>query len=264
MATSNHDLTNKIALITGAAGGIGLAIAQTYLENGAKVILSDYPKSEPEPIAQVLAKYPNQSRYIGADVSNLEAIDQLVDNCISTFGQIDILVNNAAVFDLAPILDASEESFDRIFAINVKGMFFTMQKIAQTMVEKHIPGKIINLASQAGRRGEALVSHYCASKAAVISYTQSAALALAPHKINVNAISPGVIDTPMWKEVDKLFAKYEDLEIGEKKIAVGKAVPLGYMGKPEEVASLALFLASSGADYITAQTYNVDGGNVMS
>ena len=108
-----------------------------------------------------------------------------------------------------------------------------------------------------------MVAHYCATKAAIISYTQSAALALAPHKIRVNAISPGVIDTPMWKDVDALFAKFENLEIGEKKRLVGQAVPLGYMGNPNEIAKASVFLASQQSSYITAQTINVDGGNVL-
>lgn len=264
MTTSNQDLTGKVAIVTGTAGGIGKAIAQIYLDNGAKVVLSDYHPTTPDALKTLLSDYEKTALYVPCDVRNGQAVDQLIDTCVNHFGHIDILVNNAAVFDLAPLLDATEESFDRLFDINVKALFFIMQKVAKQMVNKNTQGKIINMASQAGRRGEALVSHYCATKAAVISYTQSAALALAPHGIKVNAISPGVVDTPMWKEVDSLFAKYENLAIGEKKIAVGKAVPLGYMGKPEEVASLALFLASSGSDYITAQTYNVDGGNVMS
>ena len=125
-------------------------------------------------------------------------------------------------------------------------------------------GAVVNMASQAGRRGEALVSHYCATKAAVISYTQSAALAMAPHGIRVNAISPGVIDTPMWQGVDALFARYGNLPLGAKKIQVGQDVPLGYMGSPQDICGAAVFLASAEASYITAQTLNVDGGNVMS
>ncbi|MBJ7536927.1 L-iditol 2-dehydrogenase [Marinomonas transparens] len=264
MSTSNQDLTGKAALITGAAGGIGKAIAQIYLKNGASVTLSDYQETPSDGLNILLSDYSEKARYIGCDVSNQQDVEALIAASIKHFRAIDILVNNAAVFDLAPILEASEESFDRLFDINVKAFFFMMQKVAKHMVKENLSGKIINMASQAGRRGEPLVSHYCATKAAVISYTQSAALALASHGINVNAISPGVINTPMWKEVDSLFAKYESLAIGEKKAAVGKAVPLGYMGYPEQVASLALFLASSGSDYITAQTYNIDGGNVMS
>jgi len=137
--------------------------------------------------------------------------------------------------------------------------------VLRHMVEAGTPGaSVINMASQAGRRGEALVSHYCATKAAVISYTQSAALAMAPHGIRVNAISPGVVDTPMWAHVDALFAKQENLPLGEKKRQVGLAVPLGRMGTPDEIADVAVFLASDEARYITAQTLNVDGGSVMS
>ncbi|WP_191600411.1 L-iditol 2-dehydrogenase [Marinomonas algicola] len=264
MQKSNQDLTNKVALITGAAGGIGLAIAETYLANGAQVMLTDYPQKRPDSLSKLVEKYPDQALYIGCDVCDPNGVDQLISETLNAFQKIDILVNNAAVFDLAPLLDATEDSFDRLFSINVKALFFIMQKVAKKMIELGVQGRIINMASQAGRRGEALVSHYCATKAAVISYTQSAALAFAEHNITVNAISPGVIDTPMWAEVDALFAKYEHLPLGEKKIAVGKAVPLGYMGQPEEIASVALFLASDGASYITAQTYNVDGGNVMS
>ena len=180
------------------------------------------------------------------------------------FGNVDVLFNNAAVFTLAPLLIATEVEYERVFGVNVKGMFFVMQAVLRQMVEAGVKGSVINMASQAGRRGEALVAHYCASKAAVISYTQSAALAMAPHGIRVNAIAPGVIDTPMWQQVDALFARFEGLEPGEKKAAVGRAVPLGYMGAPEDIAGAAVFLASHEASYITAQTLNVDGGNVMS
>ena len=154
--------------------------------------------------------------------------------------------------------------YDKMFAVNGKAAFFMMQSVLKNMVENKTRGAIINMSSQAGRRGEPLVSHYCASKAAIISYTQSAALAMAPHHIRVNAIAPGVIDTPMWGGVDALFAKYEHLAIGEKKIQVGKAVPLGYMGAPSDIAGAVVFLASDEASYITAQTLNVDGGNWMS
>jgi D-sorbitol dehydrogenase (acceptor) len=132
------------------------------------------------------------------------------------------------------------------------------------MVEQGRGGKIINFSSQAGRRGEALVAVYCATKAAVISLTQSAGRALIPHKINVNAIAPGVVDTPMWDQVDALFAKYEGLPLGEKKRQVGAAVPYGRMGTPEDLTGMAVFLASADSDYVVAQTYNVDGGNWMS
>jgi D-sorbitol dehydrogenase (acceptor) len=179
-------------------------------------------------------------------------------------GPIGILVNNAAIFDMAPVEEITEKSYDRVFAVNVRGLLFTLQAVARQMIAAKHPGKIINMASQAGRRGEPLVAVYCASKAAVISLTQSAGLALIKHGINVNGISPGVVDTPMWDEVDALFAKYEGRPPGEKKRLVGEAVPLGRMGRPEDHVGAAIFLASAESDYVVAQTLNVDGGNWMS
>ncbi len=179
-------------------------------------------------------------------------------------GPVDILVNGAAIFNMAPLAEITEADFDRQFAINVKGLLFTTQMIAAQMIAAGRRGKVINFSSQAGRRGEAHVAVYCATKAAVISLTQSMALELIRHGINVNAIAPGVIDTPMWDEVDALFAKYEQRPIGEKKRLVGEAVPFGRMGVPEDITGAAVFLASPDSDYIVAQTLNVDGGNWMS
>jgi NAD(P)-dependent dehydrogenase (short-subunit alcohol dehydrogenase family) len=168
------------------------------------------------------------------------------------------------VFDLAPLTEITRESYDRLFAINVAGVLFTMQAAARSMIRQGRGGKIINMASQAGRRGEALVAVYCATKAAVISLTQSAGLALIKHGINVNAIAPGVVDGEHWDGVDALFAKYEHRAPGEKKRLVGEAVPAGRMGTPQDLTGMAVFLASRESDYVVAQTYNVDGGNWMS
>jgi NAD(P)-dependent dehydrogenase (short-subunit alcohol dehydrogenase family) len=182
---------------------------------------------------------------------------------------LDILVNNAGIFDLAPIVEITRASFLRAFAVNVEGLLFTLQAAARQMIAQGEGGtgqggKIINLASQAGRRGEALVAVYCASKAAVISLTQSAGLDLIKHGINVNAIAPGVVDNGHWDHVDSLFARYEGWALGEKKRVVGRSVPIGRMARPDEIGGLATFLASADADYIVAQTYNIDGGNWMS
>ncbi len=164
---------------------------------------------------------------------------------------------------MGSVLDADLVQYDRLFGVNVRAAYAVMQAAAKSMVSAKKHGSIINLASQAGHRGEALVAHYCATKAAIISYTQSAALALAPYRIRVNAISPGVIDTPMWKHVDALFAKFENKKPGQKKREVGEAVPLGYMGSPADVARVAVFLAGDQSSYMTAQTVSVDGGNVL-
>jgi D-sorbitol dehydrogenase (acceptor) len=168
------------------------------------------------------------------------------------------------VFDLAPISEVTRESYNRLFSINVAGTLFMLQAVAKSMITRGNGGKIINMASQAGRRGEPLVAVYCATKATVISLTQSSGLNLIQHGINVNAIAPGVVDGELWNAVDALFAKYENRPIGEKKRLVGEAVPFGRMGTAEDLTGMAVFLASSEADYIVAQTYNVDGGNWMS
>ena len=194
-------------------------------------------------------------------LASIEAAARIVE---SRWGGVDILVNNAGVFDMGPVVDVTEATWDRLFAVNAKGLFFTLQAVAKSMIARGQGGKIINLSSQAGRRGEALVSIYCAAKAAVISLTQSAGLDLIQHRINVNGIAPGVVDTPMWGHVDSLFAKYENRPLGEKKRLVGEAVPFGRMGLPEDHAGAAVFLASADADYVVAQTLNVDGGNWMS
>ena len=259
-----EQLAGQHALITGAGGGIGLAVTKAYLTEGARCTAVDLGAAPPAELAALIKAHPQQLHYVVGDVAKADSIAAMVAAARARFGAVTVLFNNAAVFDLAPLLEASEASYQRIFEVNVKGLFFTMQAVLAQMVADDVKGSVINLASQAGRRGEALVAHYCASKAAVISYTQSAALAMAPHGIRVNGISPGVVDTPMWAHVDALFAKAEGLQLGEKKKAVGLAVPLGRMGAPDDIAGAAVFLASPASSYITAQTLNVDGGNVMS
>jgi D-sorbitol dehydrogenase (acceptor) len=256
-----HALEGKVAVVTGGARGIGRAIAERYAAEGARVAVADILMGQARVAAQALGE---PAFAVELDVTRQESIDGMVEAVVERAGGIDILVNNAAVFDMAPFLEVTRESYDRVFAVNVRGLLFTMQAVARRMVKQGRGGKIINLASQAGRRGEALVAVYCASKAAVISLTQSAGLALIQHKINVNGISPGVADTPMWDEVDALFARYENRPRGEKKRLVGEAVPFGRMGLPEDHVGAAVFLASSDSDFVVAQTLNVDGGNWMS
>jgi D-sorbitol dehydrogenase (acceptor) len=213
----NRRLLNRHAVLTGAGGGIGAAVAAGYLREGAFCSVVDLPATASEEVQGLVAQYPGKVKYISANVTNSADIDRLVQEASDAFGPIHVLYNNAAIFDMAPLLESDEAMYDKMFAVNVKGAFFVMQKVLSHMVANKTRGSVINMASQAGRRGEALVSHYCATKAAIISYTQSAALAMAPHHIRVNGIAPGVIATPMWKHVDALFAKYENLPLGEKK-----------------------------------------------
>lgn len=254
-------LENKVAVITGGARGIGRAIATRYAAEGARVVVADINGAEAEKVAGEIG---TGAIGVGLDVTRQASIDAMVAAVVERMGRIDILVNGAGIFEMAPVLEVTRESYAKQFAVNVEGLLFTLQAVARQMVAQGEGGKIINFSSQAGRRGEALVAVYCASKAAVISLTQSAALSLIKYGINVNGIAPGVVDTPMWEVVDAAFAKYENLPLGEKKRQVGAAVPYGRMGYPEDMAGAAVFLASSDADYIVAQTLNVDGGNWMS
>ena len=198
------------------------------------------------------------------DVTDQASIDQAIEAVVARVGKLDILINNAALFDLAPIVEITRQSYERLFSINVAGTLFTLQAAARQMIRQGHGGRIINMASQAGRRGEALVGVYCATKAAVISLTQSAGLDLIRHRINVNAIAPGVVDGEHWDGVDALFARHENLPLGEKKRQVGQQVPYGRMGTAEDLTGMAIFLASAESEYVVAQTYNVDGGNWMS
>jgi len=251
----------KVAIVTGGARGIGEAIARAYVEEGAKVVIADVEIAKGEELAESIG---GAAIAVRLDVRDKDQIAAAVAKAVETFGGIDILVNNAGVFNMGPIAEATEADFDRQFGINVRGLLFMTQAVAAQMEKQGRGGKIVNLSSQAGRRGEAFVAIYCASKAAVISLTQSMGLELIKKGINVNAIAPGVVDTPMWDTVDALFAKYENRPIGEKKKLVGLAVPLGRMGRPDDYRGPAVFLASSDSDYVVAQCLNVDGGNWMS
>lgn len=251
-------LSGKTAFITGGARGIGAAIARAYQREGATVMVADLSELAVNQAAAAMDVLGVQM-----DVTRQDSIDAAVAHAVAQMGGVDILVNNAGVYDLGPIVDITRDSYDRLFAVNVAGTLFTLQAAARQMLAQGRGGRIINLSSQAGRRGEPLGAVYCATKAAVISLTQSAGLDLIRHGISVNAIAPGVIDSDMWDHVDALFAKAEGLPIGEKKARVGAAVPFGRFGAPDEVAGLAVFLASEAAAYITAQTYGVDGGNWM-
>ncbi len=254
-------LAGKTAIITGGARGIGRAMAERFVAEGARVAVADRQAGDAMAWTRALG---DQALALELDVTERASIEAMVARVKAWGGGIDILVNNAAIFDMGPVMSITEASYDKVFAVNVKGLLFTLQAVAGEMIAQGRGGKIINMASQAGRRGEALVAVYCASKAAVISLTQSAGLDLIQHKINVNGIAPGVVDTPMWDEVDAMFAKWENLKPGEKKRMVGQAVPLGRMGTPEDHTGAAVFLASADSDYVVAQTFNIDGGNWMS
>lgn len=254
-------LSGKTALITGAARGIGRAFAQAYIREGARVAIADIDFD----LAQKAAIDLGDAAFaVQMDVTKQSSIDAAVSQAVDILGQIDILINNAALFTAAPIVEIDRSDYARVFDVNVSGTLFTLQAVARHMIQNGIKGRIINMASQAGRRGEPLVAVYCATKAATISLTQSAGLDLIKHGINVNAIAPGVVDGEHWNGVDAFFAKYENKAPGQKKKEVGESVPFGRMGRADDLTGMAVFLAGDQSEYIVGQCYNVDGGQWLS
>jgi NAD(P)-dependent dehydrogenase (short-subunit alcohol dehydrogenase family) len=252
-------LAGKTALITGAARGIGLEFARAYIAEGATVALADVNAAAVSLAAQELGP---KAHPIVLDVTDQASIDAGFAEAVRRMGHLDILINNAALFTAAPIVEIARKDYDRLMAVNVAGTLFCTQAAAKHMIPRGT-GTIINMASQAGRRGEGLVAVYCATKAAVISLTQSAGLDLIKHGINVNAIAPGVVDGEHWDGVDAFFARYENKLPGQKKREVGAAVPFGRMGTAADLTGMAIFLATPEAKYIVAQCFGVDGGNWM-
>ena len=254
-------LKDKSALITGAARGIGRGFAESYIAEGAMVAIADINLEAAEQTARELG---GAAYAVHIDVSHQDSIDTAIETVVARAGKLDILINNAALFDASETVDITRDSFEKLYAVNVAGTLFTMQAAAKQMIAQGHGGKIINMASQAGRRGESLVLVYCSTKAAVISMTQSAGLNLIKHGINVNAIAPGVVDGEHWEHVDAMFAKLEGKVPGQKKAEVAASVPAGRFAVPADLTGMAIFLASPDSDYILSQTYNVDGGQWMS
>jgi NAD(P)-dependent dehydrogenase (short-subunit alcohol dehydrogenase family) len=256
-------LDNKIALITGAASGMGKAMALGYAWEGAHVVIADLNLAGANDVADEIKLAGGSASAIACNVANPEESKNLVEGIVGEHGTLDILVNNAGIGLIKTLWETTPQEWDRIFDVNVKGLFFLTQAACGPMREQR-SGRIINMASVAGRKGEALVSAYCASKATVISITQSVAMAMAPYGVTVNSLAPGIVDTPYWKEVDKQFGAITGKAEGETFRDVAANIPLGRTSVAADVVPLAIFLAGPGSEYITGQTYNVEGGMIMS
>ncbi|MBJ2121938.1 glucose 1-dehydrogenase [Arthrobacter sp. MSA 4-2] len=256
-------LEGKVALITGAASGMGKAMAVGFAGEGAHVVIADLNLDGAKEAAEAIRATGGSASAVSLNVADPQQSKSVTEDIVNEHGRIDILVNNAGIGLIKPLWETTPEEWDRIMNVNVKGLFFLTQAVCEPM-RKQRSGKIINMASIAGRRGEALVAAYCASKATVISITQSTAMAMAEYGVNVNAMAPGIVDTPYWKEVDKQFGEITGKAEGETFKSAADNIPLGRTSVPEDVVPLAIFLAGPGSDYITAQTYNVEGGMVMS
>tara|TARA_B100000809_G_scaffold133591_1_gene131307 strand:- start:264 stop:1010 length:747 start_codon:yes stop_codon:yes gene_type:complete len=245
------NLSNKIAIVTGASRGIGSAIAHNLSKAGAKVVLISRSIDALKSVESEIKSNGGEAISITADVSNLESFTNAINQVVETWGTVDILINNAGITKDNIILRLKEEDWDAVIDINLKGCFNGIKAVTRPMLKSR-SGRIINITSVIGLIGNSGQSNYAASKAGILGLTKSIAKELGPRNITVNAIAPGYIQTEMTDNLDQT-----------SKDNLMKSIPLQRLGKPEEIASLVCFLASEEAAYITGQTLNVDGGMVM-
>jgi len=255
-------LKGKVAVVTGAAKGIGRAIALGYAQEGAAVVLADIDEEGGKNTSAEINQVGGRSLVINYDVADIDSAKLLVERTVSKFGSLDILVNNAGIGLIKKIWEYTSEEWDRLFDVNVKGLFFLSSEASKQMI-KQKSGKMVNLASVSGRDVDPMAACYCATKASVISITQSFAKALASYGITVNGMAPGIVDTPYWKQVDHQYGEILGKKPGEFWDEISKLPLLGRPSVPTDIVALAIFLASSGSDYITGQTIGIDGGIIM-
>ena len=258
-------LRDKIAIITGGGRGIGRGVALRYAKEGATLALVDIVQEHLDETAQLLDASGTGVEYIAlqGDVSSSEDVQRFFDKTIERFGRLDILVNNAGIGNPpVPIIDMPEEAWDRTIDVNLKSVFLCSKLAAKQFIEQGGGGRIISVASQAGKTGYAMLTPYCASKAGVILFTQAFAKEVGVHKINVNCVCPGTIDTPLLRGAG-IGLSIDDATFMEGIQRMLPSIPLGRVGYPEDVAKLITFLASDDADYMTGQAINISGGQEM-
>ena len=257
-------LNGKVALVTGAARGMGRAIALRLASEGASIVATDINGAQVEQTSIDIRELGRDAIAVEADIGDIDDINRVVDEAMSAFGRIDILVNNAGVTRFADIMDLTVEDWDRIHRVNARGVFFCLQRVAREMIDSGDGGRIINIASIAGK-GYSGTSNaaYAASKGAVISMTHIAAHQLGGYDINVNAICPGVTRTDMSQSSS--IQRSQELGIPQEELEARRSatIPIGRANEPEDIADMAAFLAGNGSRNITGQAFNVDGGLVM-
>ena len=264
MADLNRPLTDKVALVTGGSRGIGGSICKRLAEGGANVIFT-YANStdQAQKVEEACKSHRVKAEALQVDSADIEAGKQLAESVVEHHGPIDILVNNAGVGAVAPLMDTDEAMWDTMMDINAKGVLLCSQAAARQMIKTGSGGRIINNASGAGKIApgkDVPLGAYAASKHAVVALTKQMGLELAQHRILVNCVCAGIVDTPMWDLIDREIAKREGAPIGSVKASAVDSIPLGRIQEPEDVANVVVFLASSDASYMTGQTYNVCGG----
>lgn len=253
----------KAIIVTGAAGGIGRATAARLCREGARCFLADLNADNVGRVAAELGESGGEASGLACDVRSPRDRAALIASVLERAGRIDGLVNNAGIIEIQPFFEVTPEAWQRTFDVNVTGLFFLLQDVAKAMVDRGAAGRIVNIASEAGRRGSEWCAHYGASKAAVISITRSAALALAPRGVAVNAVAPGLTQTDMWDRIDAQITQSGRLEAGEiKRIGVANT-PIGRAAVPEDIADAICFLLSDDARYMIGHTLDVNGGRVM-
>ncbi len=262
-----YNLNGKVAIITGAGSGIGQTIARRLSLEGAAVVAADIKGSAAEKLAEEIKRLGRRGLAVETDVAVKKDVERMVKQGVENFGQVDILVNNAGAGSLGLIVNQTEEDWERPIQVNLKGTFLCSQAAAKEMIPRK-QGRIINISSVSGKSGEEFIGPYCASKFGVIGLTQALAKELARYSINVNAVCPGYIWTPMWQEMAKwLKASFPALadkspqEIFENRVK--SVTPLRRPQTAEDIANLVAFLVSEEARNITGQAINVDGGAVM-
>lgn len=257
-------VADKVVIVTGAGRGIGAGIAWDLAEKGARVVVADLNKEAAEKTASQISSNGGKAIAVAVDVSSRKDTQALIRQTVSHFGRLDVMFNNAGISQTCPFLEVTDEDFDRIMAINGRGVLIGTQEAAKQMIAQGDGGKIINTASIAGKQGYPLFAHYCASKFAVVAITQAAARALAEHKITVNCFAPGVVKTELWEQLDREFIQHGLTEEPQQAINdFSQAILLGRVSVPKDIVGVTTFLASDASDYVTGQTVMVDGGMVL-
>ncbi len=261
-------LDGVVTLVTGAGRGIGRAIARRYAAEGARVAITDVHERNLESTLEELRAAGAEAEAWRSDVGDPAQSREMVERVARRFGRLDVLVNNAGVVRVRPLLELTPEDWDYVNDVNARGLFFALQAAARRMLEQaplgagRPQGKIVNIASIGGRIGRPMFAAYAASKAAMISITQSGASGLAP-QVTVNAICPGVVDTEMWKQIDREWTESDGRPTGSAWRDRIAGIPMQRPEMAQDLTGMAVFLASADSDYVTGQSYHVDGGLVM-